>query len=532
MTTSRLEQAKNDIIDEFQVISVANGYRTTPKQVIGAIRHPNDINDFIEIGIEFGIENVKPIDQAWTTFNSTIPVFVAAAVKADTDLGNDDTNLEAAAELIRHDMKRVIATIMSKYVNTAGNWWNVSPNTAGIEFGSITGEGMKRNIAVVGCSFDIQIRHQDYLFQADPHPPTNTSRTPVNAATQDDTVWKVITLSFSAITDATTYRVQVSTDSTFVVVSLLDTTNANTTRELTTCVDGTTYYWRFMGINSKGNSGWSDTWSFTANDLLPVNTARSPVDAAQDQATNLTISFTTPAADATTFQLQVSTDISFGSTFYDTTDGTTSRAITGFSLGTTYYWRFKGIKTSYETHWSSIYSFKTVLADVKLLLAPSEFANNLGTGVFGGTTKQIQCHFFNVWDAITVQRVGVWVAAHAGGSIDIAVFDAAGTTKLFSTGWSLLSETNDIHWIALGTPTLLAYGTYILAVSWKTAAPTLAILVDTPSIQYLTGYVARNGLSANAANDTTGIGTTLGVITPRTVGAGSINLPIVSLVGE
>ena len=166
--TSNVEQAKSDIIREFEVVSVANGYRTTPSQVIGAIRHPNDIQNLAvnspEIGVEFGVEQLKPMDQAWTTFESLVFVMVACAFKVNTDLGNEAVNLETEAEKIRHDLKRVVATIMKKYIVGATAPWNVSPNTKSIEFGAITGEGFKRNVASVGCSFEIQLRHQDGTF--------------------------------------------------------------------------------------------------------------------------------------------------------------------------------------------------------------------------------------------------------------------------------------------------------------------------------------------------------------------------------
>jgi hypothetical protein len=155
---------KANLVTEFETISTAGGYNTDPVQVIPAIRQPNDIQDFPEIGIECGVERVRAEDAAWVVFESTVPVLIVAAVKASTDLGDEATNLEAAVEDIRQDMKRVIASIVSKYMNEAGNEWIIAANANGIEVGAVEGQGLKRNIATVGCTFDVLLRNQDGDF--------------------------------------------------------------------------------------------------------------------------------------------------------------------------------------------------------------------------------------------------------------------------------------------------------------------------------------------------------------------------------
>jgi len=73
------------------------------------------------------------------------------------------------------------------------------------------------------------------------------------------------TLSWSASSGATSYNLQVATDSSFAVSSLIisENTGNNTTKQISGLSKNTTYYWKVAGVNSIGNSGWSSVWSFT-----------------------------------------------------------------------------------------------------------------------------------------------------------------------------------------------------------------------------------------------------------------------------
>jgi hypothetical protein len=159
---SRVELALAQIISEFQSIDTGSGYRTTPNQVIGSIRHPDEIQTYPEIGIELGDETLETKDTNWTVFDSVVPVVVVGAVKCDTDLTNNSTKLLAETEKLVHDMKRVVATIMRKYI-IATNAWNVVPEK-NIVFARLAGAGEKRNIAAVYTTFQIRIRNQDSSF--------------------------------------------------------------------------------------------------------------------------------------------------------------------------------------------------------------------------------------------------------------------------------------------------------------------------------------------------------------------------------
>jgi len=91
-----------------------------------------------------------------------------------------------------------------------------------------------------------------------PSAPTLVS--PANAATG---VPVNPVLTWSSVSGATSYRLQVSAQSGFVTTFLDASGIGGTSRTVTGLSYATTYYWRVDASNSGGTSGWSATWSFT-----------------------------------------------------------------------------------------------------------------------------------------------------------------------------------------------------------------------------------------------------------------------------
>lgn len=162
---SRLETVMDDLVSEYEEISTSNGYRNTVNQVLKSLRRIDHVKTFPEIGIEFQNVKVKPIDQAWTVFDTFADVVVVGMVGMDTDTTDEGVNVYNAAQSLLQDIMTVTASIFSKYI-ISGNAhkWNVSPNTKDIDFMPPMLEGDKRNRAIVAVSFQVQIRHQDKYF--------------------------------------------------------------------------------------------------------------------------------------------------------------------------------------------------------------------------------------------------------------------------------------------------------------------------------------------------------------------------------
>jgi hypothetical protein len=78
------------------------------------------------------------------------------------------------------------------------------------------------------------------------------------------------TMNWNASTGASTYRLQVSTSTSFNPVVFEDSTISVTNKEIDPLIDSTIYYWRVLAKNSNGNSTWSPVWSFTTGTSTSV----------------------------------------------------------------------------------------------------------------------------------------------------------------------------------------------------------------------------------------------------------------------
>ncbi len=105
--------------------------------------------------------------------------------------------------------------------------------------------------------FDASIAYES-IYNGTLQPPALSS--PVDNATG---VALNGSLTWGSVSGATSYKVEVSTQSDFstTVVSTTETTTTFTfSGELT---NNTTYYWRVRSVNGVGESSWSDVWIFT-----------------------------------------------------------------------------------------------------------------------------------------------------------------------------------------------------------------------------------------------------------------------------
>jgi GH18 family chitinase len=82
-------------------------------------------------------------------------------------------------------------------------------------------------------------------------------------------------LTWSAVTGATIYRVQVSTNPIFTTTVADDATITNTSKQLFELIYNTIYFWRVNATNSTGTSGWSTVFSFTTDSIRenPINSS-------------------------------------------------------------------------------------------------------------------------------------------------------------------------------------------------------------------------------------------------------------------
>ena len=207
------------------------------------------------------------------------------------------------------------------------------------------------------------------------------------------------TLTWNALSGATSYQVQVSTTSDFSTTTtiFIQSNITTTSQQLSGLAIGTVYYWRVNATYAVGTSGWSDIWSFTtATAPPPVPTLVSPTNGAHRQPLSLQLSWNV-SSGATSYELQVSTAPDFSTTVFDQSNihGTT-RQVNGLADGTVYYWRVNATDAGGMSAWSDVWSFSTSLV-APTLVSPSNGATGISVtptlswnASSGATSYQVQ----------------------------------------------------------------------------------------------------------------------------------------------
>ena len=203
-----------------------------------------------------------------------------------------------------------------------------------------------------------------------PNAPTLIS--PANNATGQALA---LNLVWSKITSATKYNIQLSTDPEFGSFVVNDSTLTDTNKALTSLNNITSYHWRVRSFNIGGWSSFSSAWTFTTIVPIPaVPALSSPANNAMAQPLALTLVWNKPNY-ATGYHVEFSTDPAFATTIVnDSTLTDSTRAISGLSTLTNYYWRVRAKNVSGWSSFSSNWTFKTIGTASQVVLATP--ANN------------------------------------------------------------------------------------------------------------------------------------------------------------
>src|SRR5262249_47292814 len=197
-------------------------------------------------------------------------------------------------------------------------------------------------------------------------PPAPALASPTNGVTNQPTS---LTLSWSAAPGATSYRLQVSSSSTFSPLFLDDATLTTTSRVVSGLSSNTAYYWRVSASNAGGTGPNSNVWAPTtgaAASPAPPPVARSAAGAVSSSAAILNGSVNPNGTAATAwFEWGTSSTLaSYSSTTSQSIGSGSTSVATNSSVGslaasTTYYYRAAG-QNSGGTQRGSIMSFTTL----------------------------------------------------------------------------------------------------------------------------------------------------------------------------
>jgi hypothetical protein len=188
-----------------------------------------------------------------------------------------------------------------------------------------------------------------------------------------------IELKWKHSADATQYIVHVSDDPNFGTLLMNPQDVYQNKLSAAGLQSNKSYYWRVKGKNSKGESGWSQIFSFSTI-LLPLPPVlESPPNNAQNIPTNPVLTWQS-SLNATSYDLQVSENTSFNPLTVEVANLTQlNYQLTNLKNAKVYYWRVRAKNNSGVSGWSQNYSFQTVQAvgvkDEPIILATELFQN-------------------------------------------------------------------------------------------------------------------------------------------------------------
>ena len=197
-------------------------------------------------------------------------------------------------------------------------------------------------------------------------PPTPGNITLVNPPNGAMGVTLTALLNWNDATSTTSYRVQLASDSLFVIPNLIIDSSGITVSEFTVpggMLDNTTkYYWRVKGSNSCQSSSWTSIWNFMTTNELPIAPALfSPTFGAINVPENPHMTWQR-IASAESYRLQIATDTTFSTLVLDTSglENPVFDVHSGVLSGITwYYWRVNATNEVGTGPWSEKWIFRT-----------------------------------------------------------------------------------------------------------------------------------------------------------------------------
>lgn len=185
-----------------------------------------------------------------------------------------------------------------------------------------------------------------------------TQSLPTNGATNSSIA---PTLNWTAISSASSYLVEISTDATFTnLISAKNTVTANSLG-LTGLIAGTTYYWRVKANSDATSSEWSSVWSFTTA-MAGAPTLASPANNTSSIALNSIFKWN--STGAALYEIEIATKNTFiASTIVAKNISLNTNTFTPNTLKNriTYYWRVRSKSADGKTvsAWSAVWKFTT-----------------------------------------------------------------------------------------------------------------------------------------------------------------------------
>ncbi len=189
-----------------------------------------------------------------------------------------------------------------------------------------------------------------------PAPVAPTLISPTNNSVNNPTN---INLDWNDVTNSLQYRVQLSTDNTFISI-VKDTIVEISSFNISGLLNDKEYYWRVNSINPTGTSLWSTVWKFkTIVAVSNVPLLYSPVNNATDVEPEVTFKWF-KSTGAQKYWIQVSLESNFNTFVVNDTSVTDTFKVVMLSYNKNYYWRAAAKNIGGTSGWSDVWTFSTI----------------------------------------------------------------------------------------------------------------------------------------------------------------------------
>ncbi len=170
--------------------------------------------------------------------------------------------------------------------------------------------------------------------------------------------------AWSAVVGATSYRIQVSSDSSFgmTAINVSNITTTGYTAASGNLNSNTTYYWRISGFNANGYGPWSERWVFSTSTGAPPPVLLSPSNGQTGVLLSVVLDWSN-SVNAINYDMTLATDSLFQNVIADArllSNSSYSVQSPLLTYNTVYYWRARANSSSGSSDWSAAWRFRTV----------------------------------------------------------------------------------------------------------------------------------------------------------------------------
>jgi hypothetical protein len=317
------------------------------------------------------------------------------------------------------------------------------------------------------------------------------------------------TLAWNAVTEATSYTVQVSTSSSFGTTVVNQSGLTSALYSASGLGNNTVYYWRVNATNSIGTSYWSAVNSFTTIVAVPsAPTLSAPADGATSISPNPTLSWNT-VSGATSYAVQVSTSSDFSALVADQTGiVATTLALSGLSTGTLYYWRVAATNVAGTSAWSSTRSFTTIVPpSAPALSSPANASVSISTNptfswsaATGAASYSVQVSTASDFSSLAVNQMGITSTSYATTGLYYWQVNAtnSGGTSAWTSAWSFTTVVAPPSAPTLSTPADAATNTAISpTLTWNAAIGADSYILQVSASSSFSSFVVnQSGITA------------------------------------